>query len=158
APAVVAAGEPRRVALALVHHLGAAMAAAVEQHVHLAVAVTHHDHGLAAELGGDVIAGRGNLARMPDIEPGAAEDALHLELEDRGIGIDVAVHAAGLDQLRDVIGVSVAHGRSLSPFVPAQAGTHGATRRAFARWVSDCAGTNGVQVGDVTPRPDGRSA
>src|SRR5262245_63120881 len=49
APAVVAAGEPRRAAPALVDHLGAAMGAAVEQHVYLAVAMTHHDHRLATK-------------------------------------------------------------------------------------------------------------
>ena len=68
-------------ALALVDHLGAAMGAAVEQHLHAAVAVAAHDHRLAAELGGDVVAGLRHLAGMPDEQPGAAEDALHLELE-----------------------------------------------------------------------------
>ena len=47
---------------------------------------------------------------MADEQPGAAEDALHLQLEQVGIGIDAPVHAAGLDQLGDLVGVSVAHG------------------------------------------------
>ena len=55
-PAVIAADQPRRVALALVDHLGAAVGAAVEQDVHAAVAVARHDHRLAPELGGDVVA------------------------------------------------------------------------------------------------------
>jgi hypothetical protein len=88
------------------------MGAAVEQHVDGTVAVAHHDHGLAAELGGDVVAGLPHLAGMANIKPGAAEDALHFKLEDFGIGVDVAVHPSGLDQDRD-ISVSVAHRKIL---------------------------------------------
>ena len=38
---------------------------------------------------------------MADEQPGAAEDALHLELEHVRIGVDAPVHAAGLDQPGD---------------------------------------------------------
>ena len=86
------------------------MGAAVEQNVHAAVAVADHDHGLPSELGGDVVAGLRHLAGMADEQPRLAEDALHLELEDVRIGVDVAVHATGLDEAGDVIGMSVAHG------------------------------------------------
>ena len=41
-PAVIEAGHPRRVPAALVDNLGAAMGAAVEQHVNAAVAVAGH--------------------------------------------------------------------------------------------------------------------
>src|SRR5262249_38733468 len=107
APAVIATGQPRRVALALVGHLGAAVSAAIEQHIDAAVAVADHDYGLTAELDGDVIAGVRHLALVADEQPRAAEDALHFELEQLGIGVDAAVHATGLDQPGDL--VSVAH-------------------------------------------------
>ena len=56
---------------------------------------------------------------MADEQPGAAEDALHLELEHVGIGIDAPVHPARLDQLGDFVGVSVAHGYlSIGPSYP----------------------------------------
>ena len=111
-PAVVAAGETRGVALALVHHLGAAMGAAIEQHVHGVVAMTGHDDRLAAEVGGDEVAGIWHLAGMADEQPRAREDAFHLQLEHVGIGVDAAMHAAGFNQGGDVVGVSVVHGDS----------------------------------------------
>src|SRR4029077_18574963 len=43
--------------------------------------------------------------------PGAAENPLHLEVEQPGIGVDATMHATGLDQLGDL--VSVAHRNSL---------------------------------------------
>src|SRR5262249_58402137 len=107
APAVIATGQPRGVALALVDHLGAAVGAAVEQHVGAAVAVADHDHGLAAELGSDVVANVRHLALVADEQPGAAENALHLEFEQLGIGVDATMHTTGLDQPGDL--VSVAH-------------------------------------------------
>ena len=65
--------------------------------MHAAVAMADHDHGLAADLRGDEVAGLRHLARVPDEQPSAAEDALHLQLEHLRIGVDVAVHATGLD-------------------------------------------------------------
>ena len=108
-PAVIAACEPLRVAAALVDHLGAAVGAAVEQHMHRTVAVARHDHRLAAKLGGDVVARVRHLAGMADKKPGAAEDPLHFQFEQVGIRIDAPVHAPGLDQLGNLFGVSVAH-------------------------------------------------
>ena len=77
--------------------------------MHAAVAMPHHDHGLAPELGGDEVAGLRHLAGMPDEQPGTAEDALHLKLEQFGIGIDVAMDASRLDQACDAVRVSIAH-------------------------------------------------
>ena len=91
---------------------GAAVGAAVEQHLHAAVAVARHDHRLAPELGGDVVTRIRHLAAVADEQPGAAEDALHLEFENLGIGIDAPVHAAGLDERGDLVRISVAHGNS----------------------------------------------
>jgi hypothetical protein len=102
-PAVIAAHEPGAVAAALVRDLGAAMGAAVEQNVDAAIVVARHDHRLAAEIGGDVVARLTHLAGMADEQPSAAEDALHLQLEDLGIGVDPAVHAPRLDQSADLI-------------------------------------------------------
>ena len=97
---------------ALVDHLGAAVGAAVEQHLHAAVAVARHDHRLASQFGGDVVPRVRYLAAVADEQPGAAEDALHLEFENVGIGIDAPVHAAGLDERGDLVRISVAHGNS----------------------------------------------
>src|SRR4029077_18523161 len=96
-------------------HLGAAMGAAVEQHLHRAVAVPHHDDRLAAPIGGDEVARVRRLAGVADEQPGAAKNALHLQVEKVGIGIDAPVHAAGLDELSDLLGVAVAHKILVAP-------------------------------------------
>src|SRR5262249_57276649 len=75
APAVIAAGEPGCAPFALVHHFGAAMGAAVEQHVDAAVTVANHDDGLVPQFGRDVVAGLRHLAHMADAQPGAGENA-----------------------------------------------------------------------------------
>ena len=110
-PAVIEAGEPRGMAAALVRDLGAAVGAAVEQHAHAAVVVARHDHGLAAEIGGDEVARVRHLAGVADEQPGAAEDPFHLQFEQVGIGIDPPVHAPGLDQPADFVLRAVQHGR-----------------------------------------------
>ena len=91
-PAVIAAGELRRVALLGRHHHGAAVGALVVHHVQRAVVVAHHHHRLAADLGREIVAGIFHLALVADIDPGRAEQALHLQLEDRRIGVDLPVH------------------------------------------------------------------
>ena len=65
---------------------------AVHQHAHLAVAPAHHDHGLTTHVRRVVIAGIRNLARMPDVDPGAVPQPLHLQVEHLGIAVHVAVH------------------------------------------------------------------
>src|SRR5260221_12571852 len=57
-----------------------------------------NDGRLAPHPGGEVVAGVAHLALMPEHQPGAAEDALELQLEDRRIRIYGAVHAVGLHQ------------------------------------------------------------
>ena len=108
-PAVIAADEPLGVALAFVHHLGAAMGAAIEQHVDAVVVMPRHDDGLAAEFGRDVVARVGDLAGVADVQPGAPEDALHFEFEDIRIGIDPPVNPARLDQFCYLVRMSIAH-------------------------------------------------
>src|SRR5579863_7442732 len=114
----------------------------------------HHDDRLAAEIGGDEIARIGHLAGVADEQPGAAEDALHFQVEQIRIGIDAPVHAAGLDELSDLVGVAVAHGLlSILLVVPAKAGTHNHRTEELSRravilpdrrlWVPAFAGTTG---------------
>ena len=60
--------------------------------------------------------GFGTWLRVADEQPGVAEDALHFQFEQVWIGIDAAVHAAGLDELGDVVGVAVAHAEFLKRY------------------------------------------
>src|ERR1700728_4447090 len=106
---MIAAGQPLGVAAPLVDYLGAAMGAAVEQDVNRAGAVPNHNDRLTSEIGGDEIAGIWHLAGMTDEQPSPAEDAFHLQFEQVGIGIDAPVHAAGFDQLGNLVRVPVAH-------------------------------------------------
>ena len=109
-PAVIEAGQPRRMAAALVGDFCAAMAAAVEQHMDAAVAMPRHHHRLPPEFGGKKIARIGDLAGMADEQPGPAENPLHLQFEDIRIGIDAPVDASRLDQFCDRSGVPIHHG------------------------------------------------
>jgi hypothetical protein len=59
---------------------------------------------------------------VADIDPGGVEDALHLEVEDGGVGVEPMVHATGRDQARK-LGIDVAHrlipaGELATSFVP----------------------------------------
>jgi hypothetical protein len=67
---------------------GGAVAAAVEQHMHLLLAVAHHDHRLAADVAGLVAAGLGDLAGVGNPHPGVGEDLVHLGLEDGRVGVE----------------------------------------------------------------------
>src|SRR5262245_22398325 len=108
-PAVIAAHQPRRMSLTLIHYFCATVAAAIEQHLHAAVAVTAHDDRLTAELGRDVVAWLRHLAGVADEQPSRSEDALQLELEQLRIGIHAPMDAARFNQLSDFLRVSVAH-------------------------------------------------
>ncbi len=80
------------------------MAATVVQHGDLAILAPHDDERAPRDRGADEAAGPRNLALMPDIAPGAREDALELELEDRRIAIDAPVHPPRLHQRGDGVG------------------------------------------------------
>ena len=69
------------------------MAAAVVEHVDLAVGMAGHDDRLGADPRAQEVAGLGHLGGVADIDPAAREDALHLEREDRLVPEDVAVDA-----------------------------------------------------------------
>ena len=97
-PAVVPAPEHLGVAGFGFHHGGAAMPAAVDQHTHLGVPAADHQHGRAAHPTCLEVAGTRNFTFVTDIDPRPVEDALHLQVEDRLVGIDARVNPAVLHQ------------------------------------------------------------
>ena len=86
------------------------MGAAVDEHVHRAVAVARHDDGLAPHARREEIARAPDLALVAEDQPRAPEDPGHLELEQGGVGVDGAVDPVGLNQTLDGLNV---HGRVL---------------------------------------------
>ena len=82
----------------LPHKLHAAVRAAVVEHADLAVHAAHHDHRLAADLHGDVVAGLFDLRLVAAIDPGLLPDVLHLPIEYLLIGVDGLMDAVGFDQ------------------------------------------------------------
>jgi hypothetical protein len=56
---------------------------------------------LPAHLRGEAVPRLLDLAGMAEQQPGAAEDALHLQVEQRGVGADRAVRPIRLDQRGD---------------------------------------------------------
>ncbi len=112
-PGVVGAAEElAAVAVAVAHHHVAAMRAAVIEHVDAAVRAAHHQHRLAADLHLGVVAGLRHLRLVAAIDPDALVDALHLELEDIRVGVDLAAHAVGLDEFRQIGNTFLQHGIS----------------------------------------------
>ena len=95
APAVIRAHEAFGVAPSFGAHHRAAMGAAIDEHMD-PVLVPHDDHRFLAHARGEVVAGLRHLALVTQHQPRASEDALHLELEDRRIGIHRAMHAVRL--------------------------------------------------------------
>ena len=69
--------------------------------MHGVVGVPHHQHRLAADVGRKIVARLGHLALVPHIDPGFREQLVHLDLEQLGIEIDVAMHAIRLHQGAD---------------------------------------------------------
>src|SRR5262249_13400720 len=112
-PAMVAAAKEAHVAGTIADDLGAAMAASIVEHADRSVGLAHHDDRFAANDGGEVVARVGDLAFVTDDHPGAPEDALHLEVEDRGIDVDRSMDAIGLDQPGKIFDAKFAHGASL---------------------------------------------
>ncbi|MNY34341.1 hypothetical protein D3C86_1686750 [compost metagenome] len=99
APAVIRADETVGLALLVFTHRCATMAAAVEQHMHVFLAVAHHDHRLFADVGALVAAGLGDLAGMGDPDPGAVENLVQLLIEDLAVGVQRRVDAVMQDQV-----------------------------------------------------------
>ena len=88
-PGMVGADMCAAVAVRSVAHQRAAMAARIDQAVELTLAVTRHDHRLAADEPGEEIVRLGRLAGEADEHPTSLEDMLHFELEDlfRAVGV-----------------------------------------------------------------------
>src|SRR5216683_2257539 len=91
-PGMKRACEGARVALVVGTDLVAAMRAAIEQKVDLALLVARHDDGLRADRLDDVIVRLRHLALVPDIDPGAIPDVLQFRFEDRGIAVKRAMY------------------------------------------------------------------
>ena len=75
------------------------MGALVMDDADVAFGVAHQHDRLAADEGAEIIAGIFHLAFVADIDPGGAEDALQLKLENRRIGVELPMHAARLKEL-----------------------------------------------------------
>ena len=103
APRVVRADEGAAgVPLQVADQLRAAVRAAVVEHVHLAVLTAHHDHRLAADLHGVVVAGLRHLRLVAAVDPDAFPDLLHLDVEDLPVGVDRLVDTVGFDKCADI--------------------------------------------------------
>ena len=111
-PAVVGAHEPLGVAVVTTHDAIAAVAAHVEERVEPTLCVAGQDDRVFAHVGVEEIIRPGHQALMPDHQPGAPEDLLHLVVVDRLIAEDAAVEFAG-GGVDDGVLPSVAHTRIL---------------------------------------------
>src|SRR5687767_13102071 len=81
-PAVILAAEELGAPILVLANRRAAVGAAVDEAVDLPVLVAADDDRDAADIGGLVVAGLGNLGGVADVHPGGIEDALELSLED----------------------------------------------------------------------------
>ena len=66
------------------------MPAHIEQRAHLAVLAANDEQRLAAQAGGEEIAGLAHLAVMPDAVPVAQDQPLHLLLEELLVTVELA--------------------------------------------------------------------
>ena len=89
------------ISLARRTELSATMRAAVVKHMHLAVGIPGHDQRLAADLSEIIVSRIRDLALMANIDPGAFENAFHLEIEDLRIRISLAMRPIRLHQCRN---------------------------------------------------------
>ena len=74
-PAVIRANKVAHVARIRTTNLGAPMSAAVQERMHGAIAVAHHDHWGAAQASGNKISRLRNLRLMGQKDPGAIENS-----------------------------------------------------------------------------------
>jgi hypothetical protein len=85
APAVIGAGEDGRRPFVVAAHFHAAVAAGIEEDVDPVGPVAAQDHRFLTHRRHEIVAGLGDLAFVPDMQPGAREDPLLL------FGVDVLV-------------------------------------------------------------------
>jgi len=102
-PAVIHAREHARVAARARQHLGAAVAAAVVQHVHRTALVAAQHHRLAGQRRAVIVARVGHQAVVAHVDPHLAEYLGHLGLEHGRIGVIGPVHAIRLDQAGELL-------------------------------------------------------
>ena len=79
----------------------AAMSTLIAQHLQFSVGVPHDDNRLAGNLRAEEISDVLHLALVADIDPGGAKDVLELQIEDGRIGVEAAMDASGLHELRE---------------------------------------------------------
>ena len=92
-PAVVGTDERAGVAVVSAAEAVAAMAADVQESVDLALPVASDQHGVLAHVGGEEVAGVGELGLVAEEEPAACENLLQLLLVD-----GIIAEYAGADQ------------------------------------------------------------
>ena len=73
------------------HNLRAPMRTTVMQHPYHVVRAAQQDHRLSCDLGGVVVTRRRHLAVVADIDPGVAPQALHLQVEQLRVEVEVAM-------------------------------------------------------------------
>src|SRR5262249_40400368 len=102
-PAEIAARELGRVALLGRDHKRPPMAALVVTDANRAIHVPNHHYRPATPTRLEVVDGIPDLAFVADVDPCDAKNALHLQLEDRRVGVQPAVNAPRLNELREVL-------------------------------------------------------
>src|SRR5262249_14164022 len=92
-PTVIHASKRTGVTLFPLAYGGAAMTAAVQQQVHFPLLVANHDDRLTSDSFEAKVAWARDFAPMPNVDPSAMEDLLHLFSEDGGIGVKADMDA-----------------------------------------------------------------
>ena len=88
-----------RVTTLIAAQLDAAVRAAVVEHFHTFVVVTHHDHGLPPNLHGEVVANLFHLRFVAAIDPRLLKNVFHFKIKQLLIRVDALVNAVWLNQL-----------------------------------------------------------
>ena len=109
-PSMIAAGEFRRVAAVRRNHHRTPVGALIMNNTELAILVTNQDNRTATHQGGKIITRSFHLTLVPDIYPCPTENALHLQFENCGVGIELPVHPAWLNHFGEVVRAIHAHG------------------------------------------------
>src|SRR4051794_2794040 len=99
---MIHAHEPIRVAGPFRAHYRTLVRTAILEHMDLAVGMASHDDRLSPYLRGAVVARLWYLAVMPHVDPGPAEDAIHLQFVYVGIDVHSAVNAFRLNQMAEI--------------------------------------------------------
>ena len=103
-PGVIGADKHPGISLVLAADLGAAVRAAVEQHVYITLNITSNDHRAPAKPACDKIPRYGNLTLMAHKHPGTGKNVAHLTPEQRLTGINRPVDAVFPDEIVPVSG------------------------------------------------------